>query len=189
MGGQLRDDVTTSVKSFYEATPFPNYDEFDNLGWLVEKARKGVFAQLLDDQVPPRTRILECGCGTGQMCNFLSVASRTVFGTDMSLPSLGLGASSSRRRTICGRVHFMQMNLFRPCFKSGTFDLVISKRRPAPYLGSVSRPPVRSSRPCRPQGLRADRSVPQIRALPPPTLFAGLLQSRRETASPFSIPT
>ena len=50
--GGRRDDVTTTVKSFYEETPFPNYDDFDNVGWLVEKARKGVFAKLLDDQIP-----------------------------------------------------------------------------------------------------------------------------------------
>lgn len=139
-----RDDVTTSVKSFYEATPFPNYDEFDNVGWLVEKARKGVFAQLLDDQIPPRTRILECGCGTGQMSNFLSVASRTVFGTDMSLASLGLGQQFKEKNDL-QTVHFMQMNLFRPCFKPGTFDLVISNgvlhHTSDPFLGlqSISR--------------------------------------------------
>lgn len=119
-----RNDVTLSVKSFYEETPFPNYDEFDNVGWLVEKARRGVFAKLLDDQIPPGTRILECGCGTGQMSNFLSVASRTVFGTDMSLQSLTLGEQFKERNDL-DTVHFMQMNLFRPCFKPNTFDLVI----------------------------------------------------------------
>ena len=31
---RARDDVTMTVKSFYEETPFPNYDEFDNVGWL-----------------------------------------------------------------------------------------------------------------------------------------------------------
>lgn len=119
-----RDDVTLTVKSFYEETPFPNYDDFDNVGWLVEKARKGVFAKLLDDQIPPGVRILECGCGTGQMSNFLSVASRTVFGSDMSLHSLSLGEEFKEKNDL-ETVHFVQMNLFRPCFKPGTFDLVL----------------------------------------------------------------
>ncbi len=118
------DDVTMTVKSFYEETPFPNYDDFDNVGWLVEKARKGVFAKLLDDQVPPGVRILECGCGTGQMSNFLSVASRTVFGSDMSLHSLSLGEQFKEKNDL-RTVHFIQMNLFRPCFKPNMFDLVI----------------------------------------------------------------
>jgi uncharacterized protein YbaR (Trm112 family) len=30
-----RDDVTMTVKSFYEETPFPNYDDFDNVGWVA----------------------------------------------------------------------------------------------------------------------------------------------------------
>lgn len=119
-----RKDVTMTVKSFYEETPFPNYDEFDNVGWLVDKARTGTFAKLLDDQVPFGVRILEVGCGTGQMSNFLSVASRTVFGSDMSLPSLSLGQRFKEQNDL-RTVHFVQMNLFRPCFKPASFDLVI----------------------------------------------------------------
>jgi SAM-dependent methyltransferase len=133
-----RDDVTMTVKSFYEETPFPNYDDFDNVGWLVEKARRGVFAQLLDDQIPPGTRVLECGCGTGQMSNFLSVASRTVFGTDLSMASLALGQQFKERNDL-RTVHFLQMNLFRPCFKPGVFDLVLSNgvlhHTSDPFLG------------------------------------------------------
>jgi len=117
-------DVTTTVRSFYEETPFPNYDDLDDVGSLVEKARSGVFAQLLDHQIPPGARILECGCGTGQMSNFLAVANRTVFGTDISIPSLVLGERFKERHDL-RTVHFAQMNLFRPCFKPGTFDLVI----------------------------------------------------------------
>ena len=88
------------MKSFYEETPFPNYDDFDSVGSLIEKARQGRFAKLLDDQVPPGTRILECGCGTGQLTNFLSIANR-VGVRDRHLPELtaSSAASSSRRTT------------------------------------------------------------------------------------------
>jgi len=83
-----KEDVTDKIKSFYEETPFPDYDEFDNLGSLINKAKKGIFAKLLDDQIPFGTRILDCGCGTGQLTNFLSIASRTVIGTDICMNSL-----------------------------------------------------------------------------------------------------
>ena len=119
------DDVTDRMKAFYEETPFPNYDNFDNVASLVEKARKGVFAKSLDDQVPFGTRIIECGCGTGQLTNFMSVANRSCFGTDMCMNSLGL-ANDFKEKNGLERANFLQMNLFNPCFKPGTFDLVVS---------------------------------------------------------------
>src|SRR5262245_21322879 len=45
-------DVTEMVKAFYEETPFPNYDGFDSRESLANKARRGVFAALLDEQLP-----------------------------------------------------------------------------------------------------------------------------------------
>jgi len=113
------------MRAFYEETPFPDYDDFDSVDTLVRKARQGRFAQLLDDQIPPGALILECGCGTGQLSNFLSVANRHVFGTDMCLNSLRLG-ERFRHDNQLQRALFLQMNLFRPCFREGSFDLVIS---------------------------------------------------------------
>jgi SAM-dependent methyltransferase len=120
-----RTDVTDTVKSFYEQTPFPNYDEFDSVGALMQKSRTGLFARLLDEQVPLRARVLEVGCGTGQLSNFLGVAQREVFGADVCVNSLTL-AEDFRRRNNLANVGFYQMNLFRPVFKPGSFDLVIS---------------------------------------------------------------
>jgi SAM-dependent methyltransferase len=120
-----REDVTDVVKSFYEETPFPNYDDFDSVASLARKAREGIFARMLDQQVPPGTRILECGCGTGQLSNFLSLSNRTVFATDLCVNSLRLGQGFARQHQL-SRVRFVQMNLFRPVFKPGSFHLVIS---------------------------------------------------------------
>jgi len=120
-----RGDVTADVKAFYEETPFPNYEEFDSVGSLIRKARQGRFAKLLDDQIPPESLVLECGCGTGQLSNFLSLSNRSVFGTDMCLNSLRLGQEFKERSGL-KRVHFLQMNLFRPAVKRGAFDLVIA---------------------------------------------------------------
>lgn len=118
-------DVTESIKAFYEETPFPNYDDFDNVGSLIDKSKRGVFAKLLDEQIPFGTRIIECGCGTGQLSNFLSVANRIVIGTDICLNSLKL-AQDFKEKNELERIFFIQMNLFRPAFKGESFDLVIS---------------------------------------------------------------
>jgi 2-polyprenyl-3-methyl-5-hydroxy-6-metoxy-1,4-benzoquinol methylase/uncharacterized protein YbaR (Trm112 family) len=118
-------DVTNSIKAFYEENPFPNYDDFDSAASLIEKARRGLFAKLLDDQIPFGTRVLECGCGTGQLTNFLSIGWRTVIGTDICMNSLKM-AQSFRNKNHLQRAHFCQMNLFRPCFRPQTFDVVLS---------------------------------------------------------------
>jgi SAM-dependent methyltransferase len=118
-------DLTQVVKEFYEETPFPDYDDFDSLESFRRKASRGVFAQALDEQVPAGTRILECGCGTGQLSNFLSIANRTVFATDMCMNSLRLGQRFARQHQL-RNAHFIQMNLLRPTFRPGSFHLVIS---------------------------------------------------------------
>ena len=118
-------DVTEQMKAFYEANPFPNYDDFDSAASLIDKARAGLFAQLLDDQIPFGARVIECGCGTGQLTNFLSIANRIVVGADLCLNSLKM-ATSFKGQNELDRAHFLQMNLFRPCFKPASFDLVIS---------------------------------------------------------------
>src|SRR5262249_55486319 len=58
------EDVTEMVKAFYEKTPFPNYDDLDNQRDLLEKARAGMFARLLNEQIPYNARVVEIGCGT-----------------------------------------------------------------------------------------------------------------------------
>ncbi|MFH1352504.1 MAG: methyltransferase domain-containing protein [bacterium] len=117
-------NITDTIKAFYEKTPFPNYEDFENIGDLIQKARKGIFARLLNKQVPFNIRVLEVGCGTGQLTNFLGVSHRFTFGTDICLNSLRL-ANNFRAENNLERVGFYQMNLFKPIFKEESFPLVI----------------------------------------------------------------
>ena len=118
-------DVTEMVKAFYEETPFPNYDDIDSRESLVAKARQGVFAALLDEQLPDGAIVLEAGCGTGQLTNFLGLSwKRRVFGGDICLNSLRL-ANGFRERYRIANAGFLQMNLFRPPFRDGRLDAVI----------------------------------------------------------------
>ncbi|MDQ3582962.1 MAG: class I SAM-dependent methyltransferase [Pseudomonadota bacterium] len=127
---QGKSDVTDMVKSFYEETPFPNYDDLDGRESLQTKAKRGVFARLLDEQLPRSPKVLEAGCGTGQLSNFVGMGwGRTVIGADLCLNSLRL-VKSFRDRCSIENVQFVQMNLFRPPFADGTFDLVISNGVP-----------------------------------------------------------
>ncbi len=121
---KLSKSVTKKIKNFYEHTPFPNYDNLDTPADLIQKSKKGGFARKLDEQIPFNLNILEVGCGTGQLSNFLSLANRHLFGVDMSINSLSL-ANQFKLKHDLNRVSFCQMNLFKPCFKPQSFPLVI----------------------------------------------------------------
>jgi carbamoyltransferase len=118
------DNVTDLVREFYEEHPFPGYEEVDTAQRLVEKARKGIFARLMDDQIPSNARVLEVGCGTGQLSNFLAIRGRPVFGTDICLNSLKLG-QRFRVNNALDTVNFVQMNLFKPVFAAQSFDFIL----------------------------------------------------------------
>src|SRR5262249_5229695 len=83
------------------------------------------FARLLDEQLPLKARIIECGSGTSQLSNFLSIAHREVYATDMCLNSLRMGRRFAQDHHL-DTVSFVQMNLFRPVFRAESFHVVIS---------------------------------------------------------------
>ena len=117
-------DVTERVKAFYEETPFPNYDDHDSVRSLIEKARNGLYAKALDAAIPYNASVLEVGCGTGQLTNFLGVSCRQLIGADLCLNSLRL-ADAFRRAHTLDRVRFVQANLFRLPFEREQFDVVL----------------------------------------------------------------
>lgn len=117
--------VGSVVRAFYESSPFPDYEEFETSQDLLDKARQGVYARMLDTQIPLGVRILDAGCGTGQIAVFLSLTHRTVVGMDFSLASLQCGHAFKSKFNL-GDVHFVQMDLFNLGWRSSTFDLVMA---------------------------------------------------------------
>jgi SAM-dependent methyltransferase/uncharacterized protein YbaR (Trm112 family) len=118
-------DVTRIVKQFYHVNPLPNYDDLNSRDNLSEKINKGIVARLLDEHIPVGSLVLQVGCGTGQLANFLGLSwKRKVFGADLCLNSLRL-AAGFRDRFSVNHAAFLQMNLFRPAFRERIFDVVI----------------------------------------------------------------
>jgi ubiquinone/menaquinone biosynthesis C-methylase UbiE len=113
------------MQKFYERCTFPGYDGIDSPAILVDKARRSGFGAWLDSAISPFASVLEVGCGTGQLTNFLGIAgTRQVTGLDMSVASLALGQKFKTRFEL-NNVHFIQGNIFAMPIQDSSFDVLI----------------------------------------------------------------
>jgi SAM-dependent methyltransferase len=119
------DERTEIVRRFYESAPFPGYPPRDSLQGLRARAERSVFARLVDHAIPGDARVVEVGCGTGQMCLYLARADRVVVGADLTRASLRLATAAARRFGI-ERVQFVETDLSKPGLRAGGFDVVYS---------------------------------------------------------------
>src|ERR1700681_4714267 len=117
------DARTDAVRRFYEYGPLPCYRPRDSLASLYARAERSKFARLLDQAIPGDARILEIGCGTGQMSIYLTRADRLVIGADLTRASLLLGQGAARRFGLA-RLQFVETDLQRPGLRAGAFDVV-----------------------------------------------------------------
>lgn len=117
------DERTEAVRAFYSQTPFPAYPPHADLNWLRSRAERSRFARMLDRAIAPGARIVEIGCGTGQMSLYLARSERLVIGADLTRASLLLAAQAAGRFGI-DRVLFVETDLFSPGLRNGAFDVV-----------------------------------------------------------------
>jgi SAM-dependent methyltransferase len=119
------DRRTEVVRRFYERAPFPDYPPGASLSWLRARAERSEFARLIDRAIPGDARVVEIGCGTGQMSLYLARADRVVIGADLTRASLRLGAQTARCFEL-DQVQFIETDLHHPGMRAGAFDVVYS---------------------------------------------------------------
>ena len=120
------DEVARRVRRFYEENPFPNYDGYESVGDLLSRASRSVYADALDRQIPVGARVLEIGCGTGQLGAFLSIGGRAVVGVDMTRASLELAGGFKQRHGLRNATFSTATSSTSRC-SPNSFDLVIAK--------------------------------------------------------------
>lgn len=117
--------VTTKVRDFYDVSPFPNYRDDDDRGTLIARGRANAFTRALDEKIPVNARIVELGCGTGQMPLYMGIPGRQVIGVDLSIGALKV-AERFRKKCEISSVRLVRGNLFRPPIKPGSADIAVS---------------------------------------------------------------
>jgi SAM-dependent methyltransferase len=105
--------------------PFPGYGAGETIANIRSRIFSNEFVRLLDQAIPADARIVEIGCGTGQMSLCLANGNRVMIGADLTRPSLELAADAADRFGI-ERVLFVETDLRRPGLRQGAFDVVYS---------------------------------------------------------------
>jgi SAM-dependent methyltransferase len=113
------------VRDFYETNPFPYYDleEFPTFDHL--KRRASGYVRRLDLSIDSHATLLEVGCGTGQLCNYLAhIPTRRIIGIDFVKASLEL-AGRLRDQLDHRNLELMRADLFHLPFREECFDVVL----------------------------------------------------------------
>lgn len=124
-GGDRLDVPEPEVNAFYEARPFPGYNPADDATSLLDRCRMSPFLDALDRATAADALVLDAGCGTGQISNFMALSSarRTVVGVDACRASLG-EALGFKRQARVENVHFVRGDLLDMPVPEGAFDVV-----------------------------------------------------------------
>jgi len=118
-------NITEIQSSFYSKIKFPSYENGEVFADILDKVRKSLWLKKLDEEIPFGAKILEAGCGTGQLSIALSRFNRSIHAIDISIGSL-IEASSFVARNQIKNIHLYRMNILKMAFENEVFDIVIS---------------------------------------------------------------
>jgi SAM-dependent methyltransferase len=116
--------VLRTVNLFYEENPFPGFDlaKYKTRDDLDRQA--SWWAHKLDAEIPFEADVVDIGCGTGQLVNFLGLKEgRRMMGVDYSQHSLDM-ASSLRDKFHLSNVRFQRENILELSLPDASFDYV-----------------------------------------------------------------
>ena len=66
------------MTDFYKITPFPNYKDDDNKQTILEKGDRNLLARKFKKFIGFKKKVLEVGCGTGQLSIYFSFVNRAL---------------------------------------------------------------------------------------------------------------
>ena len=120
----INDKSTQKVTNFYKETPFPNYKENDDRLSILEKGNKNILAYQFKKFIGLKKKVLEVGCGTGQLANFFSIGTNNqIVGLDPTINSLKLAKKFADQNNI-SNISFINADIFDDVLVDEYFDFI-----------------------------------------------------------------
>ena len=120
----IEDKETKKVTEFYKITPFPNYKDNDDKQSILEKGNKNLLAQKFKNFIGFKKKILELGCGTGQLSIYFSLGTNNrIVGFDPTIQSLNLAKDFATKNEIFN-IEFVNADIFDDVLVDNYFDFI-----------------------------------------------------------------
>ena len=120
----IEDTETKKVTEFYKITPFPNYKDNDDKQSILEKGNKNLLAQKFKNFIGFKKKVLEVGCGTGQLSIYFSLGTNNrIVGFDPTIQSLNLAKDFALKNEI-SNIEFVNADIFDDVLVDNYFDFV-----------------------------------------------------------------
>ena len=120
----INDTVTNKVVEFYKETPFPNYKDDDDKYSILNKGNANFLASQFKRSIGFKKKILEVGCGTGQLSNYFSLGTNNeIVALDPALDSLKLAKKFADENDI-SNIKFVNADIFDDVLLDDYFDFI-----------------------------------------------------------------
>lgn len=121
---KLEENVTQKVSKFYSSKPFPNYKDDDNRTTLLIKGDKNILASQFKKFTAFNKKILEVGCGTGQLSNYFAIGNNNeIIAIDATFESLKLAKNFSNKNNI-NNIEYVNVDIFDDTLSEEYFDFI-----------------------------------------------------------------
>ena len=121
---ELSDQVVKKVSKFYTSNPFPNYKVNDDKVSINQRGDNNSLASQFKKFVGYNKKILEVGCGTGQLSVYFSIGNNNlIVAMDATLESLIVAEKFSRKNSI-NNISFLNADIFEDVLQDEYFDFI-----------------------------------------------------------------
>jgi len=121
---EVKNKDTKNVTEFYKETPFPNYKDNDDKNTILQKGNRNLLAQQFKKFIGHKKKILEVGCGTGQLSIYFGIGSNNeIFALDPTVESLELAKKFVQNHNI-QNVSLINVDIFDDVLADEYFDFI-----------------------------------------------------------------